>query len=362
MAEATPQTETQKRRWLPYAIGSSVLSAIIVLVAVLTTRPKNLVVTQSQELESLPSLIKGASLANGTIGIEFTQSLKDMTDLFYYLNLYGDLNASVIEEQVGLENPFLYLVPDMVSMESELLVGQLDSVTFPFKLSDSFLPGNFEGVLLAENKFRDSDNNFFFPFLVVDPSRDIATPTTAPISSNSPTVAPTSPRPTLRGATQGPTIEPTPVPTFAPIPPTNAPVAPPTSPPLPEALVGNLDGNYNIEGTITIDYVAGLENGQVVQIPRLQFDVNAVSAPGPYLYISKRPFSETQNGRLTAADIEIEIDGVFDGAFTKGGVFEQVFDEIDNVQELREYEGGSFVVWCEPFGVWLGGGPIQAIN
>jgi len=362
MAEQTPQTETKKRRWLPYAIGASVLSAIIVLVAVLTTRPKNLVVTQSQELESLPSLIKGAPLANGTIGIEFTESLQNMSDLFYYLDLTGDLNTSVIEEEVGLENPFLYLVPSMLSMESQLLVGQLDNVSFPFKLSDSFLPGNFEGVLLAENEFGNNTNTFFFPFLVVDPSRDIAGPTTEPVSTNSPTVAPISPRPTLRGVAQVSTIESNPVPTFAPIAPTNAPVVPPTSPPLPQALVGNLDGSYNIQGTITIDYVAGLENGQVVQTPRLQFDVNAVAAPGPYLYISKRPFSETQNGILTAADIEIEIDGVFDGAFTKGGVFEQVFDEIDNVQELRDYEGGSFIVWCEPFGVWLGGGPIQAVN
>ena len=85
--------------------------------------------------------------------------------------------------------------------------------------------------------------------------------------------------------------------------------------------------------------------------------MNAVSAPGPYLCISKRPFLETQNGRLTAADIEIEIDGVFDGAFTKGGVFEEVFDEIDNVQELREYEGGSVVVWCEPFGATVSRNP-----
>jgi len=345
MADQTPQTPSKpiKRRIVFAAVGISVLAAIIAVIAVFTTRPKDLETTESKAVESLPSLIKGASIGSGTIGIEFTESFEDMSTIFYYVSLDGDLDASVIEEEVGLENPSLYLVRNLEKMDSLLLIGSLNDVTFPFKLSESFLPGDFEGLILAEEEPADSEDKFIASFLIVDASRDIATPTKAPVQA--PTV---SPMPTIRGATRAPTVSPT----RAPVSPTNAPVVP---------LVGNLEGDsYNIDGTITIDSVAGIEGGKVVNIARLQFDVNAVSAPGPYLYLSKRPYSETRDGRLVAEDIEIAIEGVENGSFTKGGVFEQVFDEIDDVQDLREYEGGSFIVWCRPFGVWLGGGPIQA--
>lgn len=347
MTEQTPQTPSKpiKRRILFAAVGISVLAAIIAVIAVLTTRPKNLEVTESKAVESLPSLIKGVSIGSGTIGIEFTKNFEDMSTLYYYVSLDGDLDVSIIEEELGLENPSLYLIRDLESMDSLLRIGSVNEVIFPFKLSDSFLPGDFEGLLLAEEEPADSDDKFVASFLIVDASRDIATPTKAPVQA--PTV---SPVPTIRGATRAPTVSPT----LAKVSPTNAPVVP---------LVGNLEGDsYNIEGTITIDSVAGIEGGQVVSIARLQFNVNAVSAPGPYLYLSKRPYSETRDSRLAAEDIEIEIDGVENGSFTKGGVFEQVFDEIDDVQDLREYEGGSFIVWCRPFGVWLGGGPIQTSN
>lgn len=357
MTEQTSQTPSKpiKRRILFAAVGISVLAAIVAVIAVLTTRPKNLEVTESKAVESLPSLIKGVSIGSGTIGIEFTESFEDMSTLFYYVSLDGDLDVSFIEEELGLENPSLYLVRDLESMDSLLRIGSVNDVIFPFKLSDSFLPGDFEGLLLTEEEPANSDDKFVASFLIVDASRDIATPTKAPVATNNPTRAPTvSPVPTIRGATRVPTASPTREPTLAPVSPTSAPVA---------ALVGNLEGDsYNIAGTITIDSVAGIEGGQAVSIARLQFDVNAVSAPGPYLYLSKRPFSETRDGRLVAEDIEIEIDGVENGSFTKGGVFEQVFDEIDDVQDLREYEGGSFIVWCRPFGVWLGGGPIQTSN
>jgi len=361
MSQETPETQsnTNKRRIIFGVIGVAVLAGIIALIAVLTTRPKNLEVTESKAVESLPSLIKGVSIGSGNIAIEFTELLEDKSTLFYYVDFSGDLDASVIQEELGLENPSLYLVPNLASMESLLRIGQVNNVTFPFQLSDSFLPGDFEGLLLAEAEPSDEDNKFVASFLIVDASRDIATPTKAPISlpsTRSPTRAPTiSPMPTVTGATRTPTVSPTQKPTLAPVSPTNAPVVP---------LIGNLEGDsYNIEGTIVIDYVAGLQGGEVITSAKLQFDVSAVSAPGPYLYLSKRPFSETKGGRLVEQeDIGIEIDGVANGAYTKGGVFEQVLDEIDNVQDLREYEGGSFIIWCRPFGVWLGGGAIQANN
>ena len=132
----------------------------------------------------------------------------------------------------------------------------------------------------------------------------------------------------------------------------------------PQVLVGDIDGSgsYNIGGSITIDTVMDLKGGEIVDVARLRFDVQPVSAPGPYLYLSKRPFSETRDANLNEEDVWIPIEGVENGSFTKGGMFEQILDEIGNVQDLKEYEGGSFIIWCRPFGVWLGGGTIEASN
>lgn len=375
MAEETHETTpsgcctTRKRRIAFGVVGLLVVAVIIVLVAVFATRPKNLELTESDAVESLPSLIKGAMIgSNGAIVIEFTELLEDNSMLFYYVALNGDLDAFTIEEELGLENPVLYLIPDIASMESLVRIGPIHDVSFPVQLPESVLPGDFDGLVLAEKGPLENDTTLLVPFQIVDATRDIASPTQAPITpspTRNPTGAPTvSPMPSVSGATRAPTVSPTKQPARAPIPPTNAPVVPPTSPPLPKVLVGTLEGeDYDVDGTITIDYVTGLKGGQVINLARLRFDVAAVrGAPGPYLYLSKRPFSETEKGDLIEEDIGIEIDEVNNGAFTMDGMFEQLLDEIGDVQDLRDYEGGSFIIWCRPFGVWLGGGPIEASN
>ncbi len=334
--------------WAALFIGISAIAVVIALLVINTraySRPPDVAITDSQELESLPSLIKAVTVDSEVFAIEFTESLEDPSNLFYYVNLHGD--ATGIEDELGIENPTLHLIPDLVSMESSLRIGPINDVEFPYRLPDSFLPGNFEGiVLVAEDDGMDGDNVFVASFVVVDETRNIGIPIPAPISI--------------------PQSASTPPPVQAPVnpPPVNTPAALPPPPPQPTVLVANLEGrsrNYNIDGsTITIDSVRGFEGGQVVNVPRLQFNVNAASAPAPYLYLSKRSFAETQRGNLDADDILIEIDGIRDGTFTKGGSFEQLLDEIDNTQDLSEFNGGSFIVWCRPFEIYLGGGPIQA--
>lgn len=335
------QVKRQKKLCLWAAIWIS-LSAIAVIIALVVinargfSRLPDVAVTDSQELESLPSLIKTVTVDTEVFAVEFTESLvEDTSNLFYYFNLYG--NAAIIEEELGIENPTLYVVPDLVSMESLLRIGPINDVAFPYKLPDSFLPGNFEGIALAEDDRMEGDKVFVAPFVVVDESRNIGSPNPAPISIPQTSVPP-------------------PVQAPANPPPTNTPPAAPT------VLVADLEGrsSYNIDGSITIDTVRGFEGGQVVEIPRLQFDVDAASAPAPYLYLSKRPYSETRRGDLDDDDILIEIDGIRDGTFTKGGIFEQVLDEIGSAQDLSEYDGGSFIIWCRPFEIYLGGGPIKA--
>ena len=352
MNEETETTRcTTKNRRIAFGVGGFLLVTIIVAVAVLATRPKNLELTESDAMESLPSLIKSAMVGSGAITIEFTELLDDNSVLFYYVALNGGLDVSTIREETNLENPSLYLtrseepmIEDLLDSELVLRIGAVSEKNFPLLLSETFLPGDFKGVLLV-----DDGAAFAVPFKTVDVNRNIATPTATRDPTPKPTGTPTtSPMPTVTGATRAPTKVPT-----------NAPVVPPTAAPLPDVLVSTLEGDdYDIGGTITIDYVTTLEGGEAVDLARLRFDVAAVSAPGPYLYLSKRPFLETEGGNLVDTDIAIDIDGVLNGAFTMEGRFEQILDEIENVRDLREYDGGSFIIWCRPFGIWLGGGPI----
>jgi hypothetical protein len=130
----------------------------------------------------------------------------------------------------------------------------------------------------------------------------------------------------------------------------------------PPALTSSLSGEYRIGGTLTINYRNNLVNGQIRAVPILRFDIpNLASAPGPFLYLSKRPYSETRRGRLTSDEIFIPIDSVDEGSFSVQGTFEQVLDEIGNVQDLSDYQNGSWVVWCRPFSVWIGGGAIETL-
>jgi len=349
---STSGCSIKNRKLVFGSIGLLVIIVIAVVVGVVATRPpKDLEIIASEAVESLPSLIKGAMIGNGAISVEFTELLEDKSTLFYYLGLNGDIDATTILNATGLDNPSLYLTPsdvptidDLAERESLYRIGMLKQVEFPVQLPESFVPGDFNGVLFIDEQDLDStgtsndDEAFGVSFKIVDVKRNIASPTEAP-----------TPMPTMDGATRPPTA------------PTMAPVPSPTTPPLPEVLVSSLQGDsYGIEGTITIDYVMDLEGGEIVDKARLRFDVAAVSAPGPFLYLSKRSFSETKGGRLDDFDIGIDIEGVDNGSFTMDGRFEQILDEIEDVQELSEYEGGSFIIWCRPFGVYLGGGPIEA--
>jgi hypothetical protein len=132
-----------------------------------------------------------------------------------------------------------------------------------------------------------------------------------------------------------------------------------TSSTLPPILESTLTGSYGTQGTIRIDYSNEFVNGEVKAVPRLNFDLpNTVSAPGPYLYLSKRPFSETRGRRLDAEDIYIPLDQS-GGSFNVAGTFDQLLDEVP-LEDIKEYANGSWVVWCRPFGVYIGGGSISA--
>lgn len=175
--------------------------------------------------------------------------------------------------------------------------------------------------------------------------------------TNTPTIRPSA-RP-IRSPTRSPIIVPSRSLTRNP---TQLPTSEPTQSSLfPPVLTAQVTGSYNIDATITIDFVQGFENGKVVNRPRLQFEIPDLSnAPGPYLYLSKRPFSETRRRDLEDDDIFISIDSGEDGQFNVRGRFDQFLDELDSALDLEDYTNGSWIVWCRPFGVWIGGGSISA--
>jgi len=427
------------------------------------TRHPNVPVIETSAEESLPSLIKLAPIGSGAILIEYTELLAAEEETLLYYVTVQDLNFTAMEGVTAPNNLAMYLTKNadptvedisqerkkmlrnrnLSSKEITLRVGLVNLLEFPYRLPDSFFPGDFSGVLLVEED-PDEASNFIEVLsssfdVVIAPERNIGSPTTepsaqptpaptktptatpvtptaptpapvaptpapvsptpAPVSPTrapasptrapvaptpkpvSPTPAPVAPTPKPVSPTRAPVsptpapVSPTPAPvspTPAPVAPTPAPVAPtpapvsPTpapvapTPALPPELTSSLSGSYGISGTIKIDYVQRFVNGEVIDQPRLRFDIPKLSsAPGPYLYLSKRPYSETRRGGLESQDIYVPIDET-GGEFAVVGEFDQYLDEID-VQDLEDFTNGSWIVWCRPFSVWIGGGSISAI-
>ena len=121
-------------------------------------------------------------------------------------------------------------------------------------------------------------------------------------------------------------------------------------------LVSQLAGvsGYRVGGTITVSTRTDFVGGQIVQVPVLLFsNIQVPRAPGPFLYLTRRA-GVPRN--LQNDDLRIPINAVADGSFTVEGSFEQDFTaDVD----LNEFANGSWIVWCDPFGILLGGGSIS---
>jgi len=318
------------------------------------TKAKNIPTTITTQEESLASLIKVAPFFSGAILLEFTELLDDPTTLYYYINIQ-DFSFTTDVQFKNIENVNLYLTASSTPVvtgiheDKSVKIANVANVEFPFRLSDGFLPGDYNGILLLEedtSSFSIEELGVASFDLIVDPSQNFGSSVEGQQLTGSPTSSPTvtALRPSAR-----PTQRPTPRPTPAPV-----------APQLPPILFSEITGDYNIGGTITIDYISNFVDGNVVSQARMRFNLpKAASAPGPFLYLSKRPYSETRGKKLDRSDIPIPIDESQGGSFTVEGNYDQALDEISNIQNLSEYANGSWIVWCEPFGVWIGGGPIS---
>jgi hypothetical protein len=388
-----------------------IIACIIILAAIgvgvyFATRPESIEVTTSTATETLPTVVKAAKIEdspNGVVTIEYTNLLSDRSVVSYYLNIENFNLTEFALAGASLENLAIYLTrPAVPTVENlgirPITIPKIIDQELPYRLQDGFLPGDYNGVLFVVEDNSINAVSSLEPVassefsLIVNPDQNIASPTAASTSSPSasPTIAPMAPTPTpsvtpsgtptfspAPSGTATPTTSPSATPSFEPTSsfsptiaptksptksPTRAPTPSPTRTPLPPALTASLSGEYRIGGTLTIDYRNDLINGQIQSVPILKFDIpRLASAPGPYLYLSKRPYSETRRGGLSSDDIFIPIDSGEGGSFSVQGTFEQVLDEIGNVYDLSDYQNGSWVVWCRPFRVWIGGGRIEIV-
>ena len=345
-----------------YAASTVIIGLIVAVAVYFATRPGVIEVQMIDEssTESVRTVIKAANIEaltgeNGLVTLEYSTLLSDPSTTKYYLDIQGDMETledfHLIKQSTdnpvenGATSVVLHLTrnsnPTAETLgEDDIKV--LDPV-FPHPiLEDDFLPGDYKGLLIA---LLDKDEDVLEPIasltfdLIVNPEQNIATPT-APTEANQSKDVESS---TMQSPTASPQTEDKEVSTSLPI------------------LESNLESaRYNIAGSITVDYRNDLVNGQIETIPILKFDLAGVPrVPLPFLYLSKRPYSETRGGDLDPDDIFIPIDGAEQGSCTLLGAFEQSFDEIDTgTMDLSEYVNGSWIVWCEPFRVYLGGGPI----
>ena len=304
-----------------------ILACVIILAATgvgvyFGTRPETIEVTTSTATDTLPTVVKAAKIdesSTGVVTIEYTNLLSDRSVISYYLNIENFNLSEFSLAEARLENLAVYLTrsaePNVDNLGEDFIsISNIAGQELPYRLQDRFVPGDYNGVLFgvednsitAVSSLESVASSEFS--VIVDPDQNIAS--------------------------------------------------------RPPALIASLSGEYGLAGTLKIDYRNDLVNGQIQSVPILEVDLypRFGRAPGPYLYLSKRPYGETRHGRLTNDEIFIPIDSAADGgSFSVNGNFEQVLDEIGDVYDLGDYQNGSWVVWCRPFSVWIGGGPIEIV-
>ena len=355
------------------------------------TRPEDIpITTAASNAQSPPSLVQASE--GGAVRIDSSFLLEDPSNITHFLTIDNATLSSLTDDTVGL-----YFVPNLDEVDFEapgenFIVPEITLLEYPHALSSSFDPSLYDGGVFAKQSnnegvmvvdmfdwvvdttFVSSDdgNNIVGTNGTIPEDEDTSNGNTTgsmenstvmPGDGESTTIAPAAPGAdeSITGTTNTTaTTAPTPPPTRSPT--TTAPVPQATLSPTvaqedPIILFSQLGGGgYNVGGTITLQYRTDIDNnGNVINVPFLLFEnINPVSAPGPFLWMTRR--ANTRHSQILDNDIYIAIDGTQDGSFTKGGTYALDFPE-PNV-DFSEFVGGSYIVWCEPFSVWIGGGEI----
>ena len=97
---------------------------------------------------------------------------------------------------------------------------------------------------------------------------------------------------------------------------------------------------------------------ELENVPYLFFEnIEAPSAPGPVLWMTRR--ANERHTTILEEDIYIKV-ADSDGSFTVEGTY--TIDFPSPGIDFKEFVNGSFIVWCEPYSVWLGGGSIVELK
>jgi len=272
----------------------------------LKNRPVDIEVVQTTQTETSPSVVKVAPLtslgANSAVLLESTSSLIDDAT-FYYVRLADVDPEDIANVDLVLTTNTKPTSDDLSNGMAIVVIEKVASVEFPYRLEGKVDVSSINGAAFVENGTVTTTATFDS----LDNDSDKADVSLLPV------------------------------------------------------LESSLSGNYGTQGTIRIEYANEFVDGEIKLVPRLRFDLpNTVSAPGPFLYISKRPFSESQGSDIASDDIFIPLDESTSsgGSFNVKGKFEQVLDEVA-LEDIADYANGSWVVWCRPFGVYIGGGSIS---
>lgn len=323
-----------------------VIAVVVGTIVWFVTRPDNIEVVRSTMTESSLSLVKVGNIVSGlegTVRVDSNFLLENPQNVSYHLTI--NITNGYPE---GVDVVDFHFSEDMEqqTVPSEdmatLVVKDIKALEFPHRLGADFIPSKWRGGVFVERS--TSAVLGLVPFtidlsIVADEDNDmIMTDLNSTKMMNMTNSTETGDGTSNSDVSMSDPVAMTPLP-------------PPT-------LFSQLTGRgYRVGGSITVEYRTDFVDGMVVHIPVLRFqDILAPTAPGPFLYLTRRPNNPRS---LAQEDIRVPIQGAVDGSFTVEGSFTQDFTfDVD----LAEFTNGSWIVWCDPFRVHLGGGTISVAD
>ena len=351
MTDNDSKPKSNRLRLLATAGGCFIfLGVVVALIVYFATRPKDIPVVTSSASESIPTLVAAGTINefDGVVRIDSTFNLDDPTIINYYLtvqdvesypsngfdeakiSLYLTTFASAADLLTDTDDKVI-VVANVVSALGE--DNEDEEPLFPYRLPDKFMPEKYPvAAFVVEGDDQSGVQAILGTVDFIKQGKDQSGSTMDNNDSGNEDVTAME---NGNGNENSPSLE---------------------------GLTSNLQGtsSYPISGTISLEFRSDFVNGEIQSVPTLRFDnIMPPSAPGPVLYLSPRSLEESRGSSPTTNDLLIPIDEAGDGSFTVSGTFFQDLDEVGDDVSISDFENGSWIVWCDPFSVYLGGGQIR---
>ena len=166
--------------------------ALVAVVAYFGSKSKTRTTTSNETApaESAPSAIKSTMLVHGHLTIDYTIPIYSPNARYYYVDK-ENINFNNIQ---GVQDPntlVLYITkparPTALDLGNDpVLIASVAKVTFPFQLPNSFMPGDYNGVILLEVLGGGRNQSVVIAsnaFDVIDAAENKASATPAPSTS-----------------------------------------------------------------------------------------------------------------------------------------------------------------------------------